>query len=196
MVWGGTGRTGRGSRPPSLGGHSSGEPPQTPQIEGGFGSTIHGGEGGPKAMKPPKNPLPRCGTTRGGGAKHPKRAPPVPPQCQTPPPSTDPAWGGGAAVGNVGRGGPSAGGDNIWGPSTEGVPVRDWGVSQCWGGAINGSQHLGGGQSQCWKHSQFGGLGRTGKGGFPVLENGEGVPVLERGGGGGTSPQGGGWGSK
>lgn len=170
--------------------------PPDPSNRGGVWQHHPWRGGGAQSHETPQKSSPQVWYHSWGGGKTPQKSPPCTPTVPDPPSQHRPRLGRGGCGWECGEGGSQCWGGQYLGSQYRGGPSAGLGGLPVLGGAINGSQHLGGGQSQCWKHSQFGGLGRTGKGGFPVLENGEGVPVLERGGGGGTSPQGGGWGSK
>lgn len=192
---GALGELGGGHALPAWGGTAQGSPPD-PSNRGGVWQHHPWRGGGAQSHETPQKSSPQVWYHSWGGGKTPQKSPPCTPTVPDPPSQHRPRLGRGGCGWECREGGSQCWGGQYLGSQYRGGPSAGLGGLPVLGGAINGSQHLGGGQSQCWKHSQFGGLGRTGKGGFPVLENGEGVPVLERGGGGGTSPQGGGWGSK
>lgn len=129
-VWfgGGTGRTGRGSHPPSLGGAQLSEAPQSPEIGGGGWHHLpwRGGEGGTMPWTPPpKIPLPRLGSTpRMGGGQNTPKQPPLQPHSARPPLQHPPRPGeGGLWLGTAGGGGEGARfGRGTRGPSHGSVP--------------------------------------------------------------------------
>lgn len=154
VVWGGgTGRIGRGSHPPSLGGHSSVKPPRSLKLGGwgGLAPPAMEGRGEGDTMPwtpPPKIPLPGVGTAPCRGGKTPQNSPPCTPAVPDPPSSADPVlgrggcgWEGGGGV-PVQRGGlPVLGGVPVQG-EWEGLENGRGGPSPGEGGGRGGGQQI------------------------------------------------------